>query len=316
MSLRKTIIALAACVTFAGATSAAAQTKIAIGMSGWTGFAPLTLADKAGIFKKNGLDVELKGMPQKDRLAALAAGALQAAATTIDTHVVWGGAGVPLVQVLLLDKSNGGDGMAVRANIQKVEDLKGKTIAVDGAGTVPHFMLSYILKKNGMSLKDLKLETLGPQQAANAFLAGQYDAAMTYEPYMSGVRDKPDAGKILITTKDYPVVVDTLGFRADFVKANPQAVLAVAKSWFEALEMIKTDPAKAHEIMGAAVKQTPEQFAKSASYIQWQDKAANQAYLAKDIHEFMSFAAGILTENGVIRQTPDLAAMASTEFVK
>ncbi|MBM3557767.1 MAG: ABC transporter permease [Alphaproteobacteria bacterium] len=314
--MKKTLIALAAGLAIAGATGAAAQTKITIGMSGWTGFAPLTLADKAGIFKQNGLDVELKNMPQKDRLAALAAGSLQGAATTIDTHVVWGGAGVPLVQVLLLDKSNGGDGMVVRGAVQKVADLKGKTIAVDGAGTVPHFMLSYILKKNGMTLKDLKLETLGPQQAANAFLAGQFDAAMTYEPYMSGVRDKPEIGKILVTTKDYPVVVDTLGFRADFVKANPQAVQAVTKSWFEALEMIKKEPAKAHEIMGAAVKQTGEQFAKSASYIEWQSKAANQAYLAKDIHEFMAFAAGILSENGVIRQSPDLKAMASTDFVK
>ena len=36
------------------AVPASAQTKITLGMSGWTGFAPLTLADKAGIFKKNG----------------------------------------------------------------------------------------------------------------------------------------------------------------------------------------------------------------------------------------------------------------------
>ena len=31
-----------------------------IGISGWTGFAPLTLAKEAGIFKKNGLDVTIK----------------------------------------------------------------------------------------------------------------------------------------------------------------------------------------------------------------------------------------------------------------
>ncbi|HRE19465.1 MAG TPA: ABC transporter permease, partial [Rhabdaerophilum sp.] len=32
----------------------AQETKVSIGMSGWTGFAPLTLAKEAGIFKKNG----------------------------------------------------------------------------------------------------------------------------------------------------------------------------------------------------------------------------------------------------------------------
>jgi len=37
--------------------TAAAQDlpKVTVGMSGWTGFAPLSLAEKAGIFKKNGI---------------------------------------------------------------------------------------------------------------------------------------------------------------------------------------------------------------------------------------------------------------------
>ena len=60
-----------------GATTLAGaqEVKLALGMSGWTGFAPLTLADKAGIFKKNGLEVEIKMIPQKDRHLALASGA-------------------------------------------------------------------------------------------------------------------------------------------------------------------------------------------------------------------------------------------------
>jgi ABC-type nitrate/sulfonate/bicarbonate transport system substrate-binding protein len=80
-------------------TAAAQETKIALGMSGWTGFAPLSLADKAGIFKKNGLDVELKMIPQKDRHLALASGAIQCAATTVETHVAWNANGVPIVQI-------------------------------------------------------------------------------------------------------------------------------------------------------------------------------------------------------------------------
>ena len=43
------MLAFAFAVLFAAATPAAAQeTKVAIGMSGWTGFAPLTLAREAG----------------------------------------------------------------------------------------------------------------------------------------------------------------------------------------------------------------------------------------------------------------------------
>ena len=74
---------------------AAAQTKVAIGYSGWTGFAPLTLAKEAGIFKKHGLDVDLKKIPQKDRHLAIASGDVQCAATTVETWVVWNASGVP-----------------------------------------------------------------------------------------------------------------------------------------------------------------------------------------------------------------------------
>ena len=46
-------LAATAIAAAALATSAQAQeTKVAVGLSGWTGFAPLTLAKDAGIFKK------------------------------------------------------------------------------------------------------------------------------------------------------------------------------------------------------------------------------------------------------------------------
>ena len=56
----KTLMALALCVA---ASAHAQETKVAIGISGWTGFAPLTLAREAGLFKKHGLDVSIKKIP-------------------------------------------------------------------------------------------------------------------------------------------------------------------------------------------------------------------------------------------------------------
>ena len=66
-----TTIALAA-LSSLGAPAFAQTTPVAIGISGWTGFAPLTLAREAGLFKKNGLDVTIKKVPQKDRHLAIA----------------------------------------------------------------------------------------------------------------------------------------------------------------------------------------------------------------------------------------------------
>nr|WP_315191995.1 ABC transporter substrate-binding protein [uncultured Albidiferax sp.] len=308
-----------ACALGAGlATAAQAQdTKLVLGMSGWTGFAPLSLADKAGLFKKRGLDVEIKFIPQKDRHLALASGAIQCAATTVETHVAWNANGVPIVQIFQLDKSFGADGIAVRNDIKSFADLKGKTISVDAPGTAPYFGLAWMLAKNGMTLKDVKTTTMSPQAAAQAFVAGQNDAAMSYEPYLSTVRDNPAAGKILATTLDYPMVMDTMGCAPTWLKANPAAAQALTNAYFDALAMIKADPAKSNELMGSAVKQTGEQFAKSAAFLRWQDKAANQKFFAGEITAFMQEAEKILLAAGVIRKAPDnLAATFDASFVK
>ena len=125
------------------AVPASSQTKVAIGYSGWTGFAPLTLAKEAGIFKKHGLDVDMKKIPQKDRHLAIASGDVQCAATTVETWVVWNANGVATKQIFQMDKSYGADGMVVRNNIAKIADLKGKTVAASapGHGAVLHARL-------------------------------------------------------------------------------------------------------------------------------------------------------------------------------
>ena len=242
--MKKTFIALAATLTLATAPVAAQDTAVGIGISGWTGFAPLTLAKEAGLFKKHGLDVSIKKIPQKDRHLAIASGDVQCAATTVETWIAWNAAGVATTQIFQLDKSYGADGMVVKPAIGKISDLKGKTMAADAPGTATYFTLAWMLKKNGLSIKDVKVVNLSPQAAANAFIAGNtdLDAGMTYEPFLSAVRAKPEAGKIIATTLDYPMVMDTFGCTPKFLAENPKAAKALADSYFEALEMIKKDP--------------------------------------------------------------------------
>jgi NitT/TauT family transport system substrate-binding protein len=314
--MKPNLAVLAVAAAVCSGSAYAQETKVAIGISGWTGFAPLTLAKEAGIFKKNGLDVTIKKIPQKDRHLAIASGDVQCAATTVETYVNWNANGVPIKQVVQLDKSYGADGLAVRPNIAKIADLKGKTVGVDAPGTTSYFGLAWILKKNGLTLKDVNIATMSPQAAAQAFVAGQNDAAMTYEPYLSTIREKPDSGKIIATTLEYPMVMDTFGCTPKFINDNPKAVQALVNSYFEALEMIKKDPAKSNEIMGADVKQTSEQFAKSAAYLRWQDKAANQKFFASEIVPFSNEAADLLLEIGVIKTKPDVKDLYDTRFVQ
>ena len=314
--MRSIVTAAAALALVIAAAPAVSQTKVAIGYSGWTGFAPLTLAKESGIYAKNGLDVSIKKIPQKDRHLAIASGDIQCAATTVETWVVWNANGVPIKQVVQLDKSYGADGMVVRNNIARIADLKGKTVAASAPGTAPYFTLAWMLKKNGLSVKDVKVVNLEPGPAAQAFVAGQNDAAMTYEPYLSTVREKPDAGKIIATTLDYPMVMDTFGCTPKFIQENPKLVQAMVTSYFEALELIKREPQKSFEIMGSVVKQTAEQFQKSQAYLRWQDREANRRFFAGEIQAFSGEAGQLLLELGIVKSVPDINAIIDTSFIK
>jgi NitT/TauT family transport system substrate-binding protein len=300
------------------AAATAQDTPVAIGISGWTGFAPLTLAKEAGLFKKHGLDVSIKKIPQKDRHLAIASGDIQCAATTVETWVVWNANGVATTQIFQLDKSYGADGMVVKPGINSIKDLKGKTVAASAPGTAPYFTLAWMLSKNGLTLKDVNIVNLEPQAAANAMIAGTagVDAAMTYEPYLGAVRAKPEAGKIIATTLDYPMVMDTFGCTPKFLAENPKAAQALANGYFDALAMIKADPKKSFEIMGADVKQSGEAFEKSAAYLRWQDKAANQKFFAGEHAQFSKEAADLLLSAGIIKQLPDMSKLADPRFIK
>jgi NitT/TauT family transport system substrate-binding protein len=313
--MKKTLITLA---TALAALSAGAQTAVAIGISGWTGFAPLTLAKEAGLFKKHGLDVTIKKIPQKDRHLAVASGDIQCAATTVETWIVWNANGVATTQIFQLDKSYGADGMVVKPAIASIKDLKGKTVAASAPGTAPYFTLAWMLAKNGLTLKDVNIVNLEPQAAANAMIAGtaNLDAAMTYEPYLGAVRAKPEAGRIIATTLDYPMIMDTFGCTPQFLAQNPAAAKALADGYFDAVAMIKADPKKSFEIMGADVKQTGEAFEKSQAYLRWQDREANQKFFAGEHAQFSKEAAELLLAAGIIKQIPDLSRLANTSFLK
>jgi NitT/TauT family transport system substrate-binding protein len=139
---------------------------------------------------------------------------------------------------------------------------------------------------------------------------------MTYEPYLSAVRAKPEAGKIIATTLDYPMVMDTFGCTPKFLSENPKAAKALADSYFDAVDMIKAEPKKSFEIMGADVKQSGEAFEASQKYLRWQDRAANQKFFAGEHAQFSKEAGELLLEAGIVKSLPDMTKLADTQFIQ
>jgi hypothetical protein len=167
--------------------------------------------------------------------------------------VAWNANGVPIVQIFQMDKSYGADGLAVRNDVKGFADLKGKTVGVDAPGTAPYFGLAWMLSKNGMSLKDVKVTTLAPQAAARPLWRAERCGHDLRALSVHRARQPRPA-----RSGHHARLPDGDGHRGlrPWLKANPKAAQALTDSYFAALEMIKNDPAKSNEIMGAAVKQT------------------------------------------------------------
>jgi NitT/TauT family transport system substrate-binding protein len=289
--------------------------RITIGMSGWPGFAPLTLAEQAGLFLAQGLEVETRFVPHRDRAAALAAGSLQAVATTLDTLLGWA-ATMPLRQVLVLDRSLGSDGIAVAPSIAGWAGLRGRRIAVDRPGSTAFYVLASLLRENGLEIGAIRPETRPARAAAQALLEGEVEAAVTTEPHLTLLREAgPARARILATTADHPCVVDTLAFPEDFVERNPEAVRRLLRGWFEALAMIRREPDRAHEIMGRRTRQGAAEFAASARHFDWLDLPRNRAFVATELRPLAERAMAVLRETGVLRGAVDLDSLLSDRFL-
>jgi NitT/TauT family transport system substrate-binding protein len=112
------------------------------------------------------------------------------------------------------------------------------------------------------------------------------------------------------------MIMDTVGCTPKFLEDNPKAAKALADSYFEALDMIKSDEKKAFEIMGADVKQTGEAFGSSAKFLRWQDRDANRKFFQAEFEQFSNEAADLLLEVGIIKSKPDIKGIVDTRYIQ
>jgi NitT/TauT family transport system substrate-binding protein len=293
-----------------------APERIVLAMSGWAGFAPLALAEHAGFFERRGVRVELRLMPQHERWAAMRAGTAQAVAGTLDALVVGAAQhGLTWPHVLVLDRSVGGDGIAAGGAVESIAALRGRSVAVDRPGTTPFFLLACALRRAGLAPSDLHLVPLAPRPAAAALLAGQYDGAVTAEPYLSQLREVPGRVQVLVTTHELPVVLDSLALAPALVARRPAVAQALVDGVFEALEAIRAEPERAAAIIAQRLHQAPESFVAAARTLRWIDRAENRAWFAGPMERFLRDAADILRASAAIDTVPELALLADARFV-
>lgn len=252
-TLLKTLLATATGVLLAAGAQAAPTLKL--GLTTWIGYSPFYVADALDLYKKYDLKVKLQTFTDPAMLpSALAGGAIDGALMTYDQVIGAAGQGQAFKVVMPVDYSYGGDAVLAAKPISKISELKGKKVAY--APLSPSdFLISYALKINGMSDKDIQPVNMTPEAVPAAMASGAVPAGVTYEPNVSQiVATGKGKYQVIYSSREAPgIITDVLAFDVKRIGKDDKQIMALMRGYLDALAYMKAKPAEAAKLIGKAV---------------------------------------------------------------
>jgi NitT/TauT family transport system substrate-binding protein len=156
--------------------------------------------------------------------------------------------------------------------------------------------------------------------AGAAFVAGQVDAAVTWQPWLANARET-DFGHLLLDTTETPgLIVDTVAFRPQFVAENPEAVAGFVRAYYRAVEEIETNPDEANAIMAESIGMETEDFVATLADLRLWGAEENEAYFGTaeepgPIIDLVRQAGEFYAEIGVTDNVPEPESIVDPSFV-
>jgi NitT/TauT family transport system substrate-binding protein len=196
-------------------------------------------------------------------IAALIGGSADFAANALEHAIKAKVQGKDLVYVFSSTRLPG-FGLLVAASqkgeIKSVADLRGKPVGVSGIGVASHVLLDYMLKRNGVDPKDVKVIAVGLSTLPPALEGGRIVAGMAGEPFFSRLVARGSAfslGNMSSLKETQAILGGEYAFsgaitRPDVIARRPQVVQKVVTALVKASYFIQT---KTPEEIVAAIPQ-------------------------------------------------------------
>lgn len=270
---RRMALGLAAAATLAAGGSAFAQSpektsvKLGVGGKALLYYLPLTIAERKGFFKEQGLDVEINDFAGGAKsLQALVGGSVDVVTGAYEHTIRMQSKGQDIRAVLELGRF---PGIAVGIRKEKAAaykspaDLKGMKIGVTAPGSSTNMLVNFLLAQAGLTPQDASFIGVGSAASAVAAIRkGELDAISHLEPVLSMLEQSGDI-KIVVDTRTEEGTVALFGgsnpaavlyMKRDFMEKNPGTTQALTNALYKALQWIRT---ASPEDIAAAV---PEEY--------------------------------------------------------
>ncbi|HEU5320132.1 MAG TPA: ABC transporter substrate-binding protein [Methylomirabilota bacterium] len=271
-----TVLLLALCLLVpAGARGAGEPVTFAYSQLGLLAHLPWSVALGQKYFEEQGLEPRGFNFDTGGKsIAALVGGSADFAANALEHAIKAKVQGKDLVYVFSSTRLPG-FGLVVasahRNEIRSVADLKGKPVGVSGIGVASHVLLNYMLKRNGVDPKDVKIIAVGLSTLPPALEGGKIVAGMSGEPFFSRLVSKGVAFSLgnMSTVKDTQQILGgEYAFsgaitRPDVIQKRPQVVQKVVTALVKASHFIQT---RTPEEIAAAIP--PELVGDRVQYVE------------------------------------------------
>ncbi len=232
-----------------------------VGMNDWPGYQVAFYGQRTGIFAKHGLEVEfVRFNDQQDNIRATMREFQDASFVSLaEVMQVDSGAQEP-VFILVVNISNGADGIVATSGIERVPQLRGKTVSAK-LGTLSHLILLEALQASGVKPADIQIADVANERGALLLQGGQVDAAVLWEPQLTEIARKIQGNVIYTTANVNSLVIDGLATREELVRTKRRELISFIQAWLEIMEAVTSNPEAVFKVVAEELGTSPAEFA-------------------------------------------------------
>jgi NitT/TauT family transport system substrate-binding protein len=251
---------------------AAEKTTFNVAWSIYVGWMPWDFADQTGILKKwaTKYGIKIKLTQVNDYVESMnqyTAGTFDACTmTNMDMLTIPAAGGVDSTALIVGDFSNGNDGIVLKGQGKKLEDIKGQKVNLVEL-SVSHYLLVRALTGAGMRERDLKIVNTSDADIVAAFGAPATTAVVTWKPQLSAVLATPGAQLVFDSSKIPGEIMDLMVVNTATLNANPKLGKALVGAWYETLALMYKNDAAAKAAQAAMAKASGTDAAGFASQL-------------------------------------------------
>jgi len=287
--------------------AAQAQTKITVAYSSIGPMATgVWMAKETGAFEKYGIQADIILITSGPvAVQALLGGDLQAvsAASNAVINAILNGA--PIVAVAGT-ANRPYHRLFVQPEINRLEDLRGKTLGVTRFGSITDNLTRILLRKNGLDGAVNIRQMGGTIEVAAAFQNGLIAGAVTSDLRVT----PPSQAKILVRLIDMgiPYSMNMIAVQREYYRRNPLAVEGIMRAYIDGIAFMNRQKERALKIIAKYSRLTDpkmieQHYSDSVTYLDHIPRAEPEA--VQTILEFMGkrdVAAETLQDNSIIEK--------------